>query len=122
VISSGTAGYLAARAIWNGQVDRYPAVIARCRDTSDVATALRYARSAGMAVAVRGGGHNVAGHPLCDGELVIDVSGMRDVTVHPDSGRATVQGGAGWATSTAWRYRPVGCCRPASSPTPASAG
>ncbi|HEX6255419.1 MAG TPA: FAD-dependent oxidoreductase [Euzebyales bacterium] len=69
-------------------------MIARCRDTSDVAAALRYARSAGMAVAVRGGGHNVAGHALCDGELVIDVSGMRDVTVHPDSGRATVQGGA----------------------------
>jgi len=75
------ANYPAARAIWNGQVDRRPAVIATCRDAGDVAAAVRFARREGLPVAVRGGGHHVAGHSLCDGGLVVDLSAMRGVAV-----------------------------------------
>ncbi|MBX6752355.1 MAG: FAD-binding oxidoreductase, partial [Micromonosporaceae bacterium] len=99
VTTPADAGYEAARAIWNGQVDRRPAVIATCRDAADVAAALRFARREGLPVAVRGGGHHVAGHSLCDGGLVIDLSAMRGVAVADDLGEAgtpsvLVDGGA----------------------------
>jgi FAD/FMN-containing dehydrogenase len=88
-------GYDAARRIWNGAVDRHPACIARCTGVADVVAAVRFAREHDLEIAVRGGGHNVAGTALCDG-MVIDLSAMRAVWVDPVGRTARVQGGALW--------------------------
>ena len=85
-----------ARAVWNGAVDRRPRLIARCTGAADVAAAVRFARDRDLEVAVRGGGHNVAGTAVCDGGIVIDLSAMRAVTVDPVERTALVQGGALW--------------------------
>ena len=85
-----------ARAVWNGAVDRRPRLIARCRGTADVAAAVRFARDRDLEIAVRGGGHNVAGTAVCDGGIVIDLSAMRAVSVDPVERTALVQGGALW--------------------------
>jgi FAD/FMN-containing dehydrogenase len=85
-----------ARAVWNGTVDRRPRLIARCRGTADVAAAVRFARDRDLEIAVRGGGHNVAGTAVCDGGIVIDLSAMRAVSVDPVERTALVQGGALW--------------------------
>jgi hypothetical protein len=90
------AGYDAARAIWNGAIDRRPAVIARCRDTDDVVSALALARERELAVAVRGGGHGVAGLAVNDDGLVIDLSPMKAIAVDPERGTARAQGGVLW--------------------------
>jgi FAD/FMN-containing dehydrogenase len=97
VIAPGDPAYEGARRVWNGAIDRRPAVIARVDGVADVAEAIRFARSEGLAIAVRGGGHNVAGHSTCDGGIVIDLGRMRAVRVDPSARRATVQGGALWA-------------------------
>ncbi|MFL6075993.1 MAG: FAD-binding oxidoreductase [Mycobacteriales bacterium] len=94
VIEPGDPGYDAARAVWNGMVDRRPAAIARCASTPAVVAALRYGRAAGLEIGVRGGGHSVLGLPVADGGLVIDLSLMGAVRVDPDRRRAWVQGGA----------------------------
>ena len=88
--------YDGARAIWNGTVDRRPRVIARCSGTADVAAAVRFARDRDLEIAVRGGGHNVAGTAVCDDGIVIDLSAMRAVSVDPVERTALVQGGARW--------------------------
>jgi FAD/FMN-containing dehydrogenase len=85
-----------ARAVWNGAVDRRPRLIARCGGTTDVAAAVRFARERDLEIAVRGGGHNVAGTAVCDDGIVIDLSAMRAVTVDPVARTARVQGGALW--------------------------
>lgn len=87
-------GYEEARRVWNGAVDRRPALVARCTGTADVVAAVRFARGEGLEIAVRGGGHSVAGHGTVDGGLVIDLSAMRGVRVDPDARVAWVQGGA----------------------------
>jgi FAD/FMN-containing dehydrogenase len=96
LVLPGDAGYDEARSVWNGMIDRRPALIARCTGTSDVVAAIGFARSEGLDVAVRGGSHNVAGNATCDGGLVIDLSPMKGVRV--DSGARTVraQGGLTW--------------------------
>lgn len=86
--------YPEARRIWNGLIDRRPALVARCASTDDVVACVRFARSLDLLVAVRAGGHNVAGHALNDGGLVIDLSLMRGVRVDPARRVARVQGGA----------------------------
>ncbi|HVM02244.1 MAG TPA: FAD-binding oxidoreductase [Acidimicrobiales bacterium] len=96
LIAAGHAGYDEARAVWNGTVDRRPRLIARCTGAADVAAAVRFARERDLEVAVRGGGHNVAGTAVCDGGIVIDLSAMRAVAVDPSSHTAHVQGGALW--------------------------
>jgi FAD/FMN-containing dehydrogenase len=96
LIGAGDADYDIARAVWNGTVDRRPRLIARCIGTSDVVAAVRLARDRGLAIAIRGGGHNVAGTAVCDDGVVIDLSAMRAVRVDPGSRRAWVQGGALW--------------------------
>jgi FAD/FMN-containing dehydrogenase len=96
VITPDDDGYDEARAIWNGAVDRRPRLIARCSGTADVSTALCFARNRGLEVAVRGGGHNVAGTAVCDDGIVIDLSAMRMVSVDPANRTALVQGGALW--------------------------
>jgi FAD/FMN-containing dehydrogenase len=90
------AEYDTARAVWNGAIDRHPRLIARCSGTADVAAAVRFAREHDLEIAVRGGGHNVAGTAVCDEGLVIDLSAMRAVRVDLDSVTARVQGGALW--------------------------
>ncbi len=88
------AGYDAARRIWNASIDKYPGLILRCLGTADVVEAVRFAVANNLLVAVRGGGHNVAGRALCDNGLVIDLSSMRGVTVDPQARIVRVQGGA----------------------------
>ena len=90
LIAPGHAQYESARRVWNGMVDRRPALIARCAGEDDVVMALGFAREHGLAVAVRGGGHNVAGNGVCDGGVVIDLSGLRDVVVDPHARTAVV--------------------------------
>jgi FAD/FMN-containing dehydrogenase len=96
VIAPGDADYDAARRCFNALVDRRPAVIARCVGAADVATALDFARSNDLEVAVRGGGHNPAGHCVCDGGLVIDLSQMRRVDADGARRIARAEGGATW--------------------------
>jgi FAD/FMN-containing dehydrogenase len=91
------ADYDGARAVWNGTVDRRPALIAWCTGTADVAAAVRFARDRDLEIAVRGGGHNVAGTAVCDGGIVVDLSAMRAVAVDPVGRTALVQGGALWS-------------------------
>src|SRR5262245_64878299 len=97
VIAAGDEGYDAARAIWNGAIDRRPACIARCTGVADVVAAVRFARDQDLEIAVRGGGHNVAGTAVCDDGFVIDLSAMRAVVVDPAGRTAWVQGGALWS-------------------------
>jgi len=84
------------RAVWNRTVDRRPRLIARCSGSADVAAAVRFARDRDLEIAVRGGGHNVAGTAVCDDGIVIDLSAMSAVSVDPIDRRALVQGGALW--------------------------
>jgi FAD/FMN-containing dehydrogenase len=97
VLAGGDAGYDEARSVWNGDIDRRPAVIARCSTAGDVAKAIGFARSEGLEIAVRGGGHNFAGTGVCEGGLMIDLSGMREVVVDAAARRARCAGGATWA-------------------------
>src|SRR5262245_3984594 len=77
LLQPSSPGYDAARRIWNGAIDRHPACIARCSGVADVAAAVRFARERELEIAVRGGGHNVAGTAVCDDGVVIDLSEMR---------------------------------------------
>jgi FAD/FMN-containing dehydrogenase/SAM-dependent methyltransferase len=94
LISPHDLGYDAARAIWNAMHDRRPALIAQPRTAPDVAAAVRYARAEGLLVAVRGGGHSIPGHSVCDDGLVIDLRALSHVMVDPRRMQATVGGGA----------------------------
>lgn len=96
VLEAGDQGFDAARQIWNGDIQRKPAVIARCTGPADVLAAVRFGREREMPIAVRGGGHAVAGHALCDGGLVIDLSAMTGVHVDPLTETAQAQGGCLW--------------------------
>ncbi|WP_201295381.1 MULTISPECIES: FAD-binding oxidoreductase [Nocardia] len=93
LISPDDRQYDAFRRVWNGMHDRHPVLIARCRDTADVAAVIRFARAAGHSVTVRGGGHNVAGSAVADHAVMIDLSLMTAVTVDPASRTATAAGG-----------------------------
>lgn len=104
-------GYHAARAIWNGMIDRYPAAVARCASVEDVVACVKFAREHGVPVAVRGGGHNVAGHATIDNGLVIDLSPMKHVQVYPETRIASVQGGATWGDVDA-ATQPYGLAAP----------
>ena len=97
VIVPGHAAYDDARRVWNGMIDRRPAAIARCAHAGDVAAAVRFAVDHGFPLAVRGGGHNVAGTAVVDDGIVVDLSAMRDVRIDPSRRTVHVQGGATWA-------------------------
>ncbi|MFG2313052.1 FAD-binding oxidoreductase [Streptomyces sp. NPDC048566] len=94
VVTPDDPGYDEARSIFNAMIDRRPAVVAVCENAADVARAVRFAREEGLPVAVRGGGHSVSGMSLNDGGLVVDLSRMNAVAVHPGSETVRVEGGA----------------------------
>ncbi len=98
ILTPEDIGYADASRIWNGaHDDRRPALIVSCIGAADVIAAVGFARSNGMPIAVRGGGHSIAGFSTCDDGIVIDLSPMSDVRVDPSARRATVGGGAVWA-------------------------
>src|SRR5712671_2239032 len=94
LIRPDDAEYDAARIVWNAMADKRPALIARCAGADDVISALGFAREHELVVAVRGGGHSVAGFGTCDGGIVIDLSRMRGLTIDPERRVAHVEGGA----------------------------
>jgi hypothetical protein len=93
LITPGDDSYESARRVWNGMIDKYPALIVRCADTADVVSSVEFARSQHLEVAVRGGGHSFAGHGTCDGGLVIDLSPMKRVQVNLEKRTARAQAG-----------------------------
>jgi FAD/FMN-containing dehydrogenase len=97
VVRPGDADYGEARRVWNGDIDRRPALIARCTTADHVVAAIGYARREGLELSVRGGGHNFAGSAVCDDGLMIDLSPMNDVTVDAGARRARCGGGTTWA-------------------------
>jgi FAD/FMN-containing dehydrogenase len=97
VLVGGDTGYDEARALWNGDIQRKPAVIAQCTTAEQVAAAIGFGCAAGLEIAVRGGGHNFAGHGVCEGGLMIDLSAMNQVTVDTKAKRARCGGGTTWA-------------------------
>ena len=96
LLLAGDAGYEAARRVHNGLIDKHPAVIARCMGTADIADAVRLARQLGLEIAVRGGGHNVAGNATVEGGMMIDLSPMKGIHVDAKARTVRAQGGTTW--------------------------
>ncbi|MBK8770525.1 MAG: FAD-binding oxidoreductase [Rhizobiales bacterium] len=96
LLKPGQAAYDSVRAVWNGMIDRKPAAILRCQCAADVQRGIAWAAAAGLPVSIKAGGHNVAGHAVGAGSLMLDLSGMRKVTVDPAERIAWVEGGALW--------------------------
>lgn len=97
IIYPDDKNYDQARLVWNGMIDRYPAVIVRCSTVDDVILAIKAAKARNLEVSVRGGGHNVAGHATNDDGMVIDLSLMNQVIVDPENRTVMAQAGATWA-------------------------
>jgi FAD binding domain-containing protein/berberine-like enzyme len=96
VLRAGHPDYDPARALFNAMIDTRPALIVRCRDSADVVRSLEFARRHHLLVAVRGGGHNVAGKALCDGGMVIDLSRMKRIEVDPKARTVRAEPGLTW--------------------------
>lgn len=96
LLRPGEEGYEEARRIHNGLIDRRPVLIARCLGAADIADAVNFARSSDLDIAVRGGGHNVAGNAVCEGGLMIDLSLMKGIHVDPKRRAVRAQGGVTW--------------------------
>src|SRR5215210_3613438 len=96
LIQPGDEGYEENRRVWNGMIDRRPVLIARCAGPADVIEAVNFARENDLLLAVRGGGHNVAGSAVCDGGLVIDLSRMKGMRVDPARRTARAEAGLTW--------------------------
>lgn len=93
LIVPGDDAYDSARRVWNGMIDKYPALIVRCTDVSDVVSSIQFARSQHLPVAIRGGGHSFAGSGTCDDGLVIDLSPMKQVQIDSFKRTAWVEAG-----------------------------
>lgn len=96
LIQPGDRGYDESRKVWNGMIDKHPAFIVRCRTENDVINAVQFANQNSLPLAVRGGGHNVAGFGTCDDGIVIDLSPMKAIIVDPNGRTALAQGGLTW--------------------------
>ena len=96
LLQAGDADYDRARTVWNAMIDRRPALIARCAGAADVIRGVNFARVHNLLLAVRSGGHNVAGNAVCDGGLMIDLSLMKSVRVDPQQRTARVEPGLTW--------------------------
>src|SRR5947207_2851516 len=97
VLTPGRPDYDAARSIWNGAVDRKPAVIVCCNTAEQVGAAISFGRANGLPIAVRGGGHSYAGNSVCEGGLMVHLGTMNSVVVDPVARRAVCGGGTTWA-------------------------
>src|SRR6266581_9279288 len=93
---AGDPDYDAARTIWNAMIDRRPAAIVRAAGAADVAATVRFASSEGLPLAVKGGGHNIAGNAVCEGGLMLDLSPMKSVRVDPVGRTARAEAGLTW--------------------------
>ena len=96
LLTPGTDEWESARRIWNGMIDRRPALIARCLSAADVQAAVKLAAREGMDLSIRGGGHGVAGNAVCDGGLMIDLSPMKAIRVNPALREAIASPGVLW--------------------------
>src|SRR5208282_6236141 len=96
IVHPGDGGYEVARKVWNGMIDRHPSLILYCAGVEDIRRAVDFARTNNLLVAVRSGGHNVAGNAVCDGGLVIDLSRMKGIEVDHKSLVARAQAGLTW--------------------------
>lgn len=96
MIQPADSGYAAAREIWNAAITKQPALIAQCREAGDISAAVRVARELGLEIAIRGGGHNVAGTALTDNGIVIDLSGMKRYRIDSDARTITAEMGLTW--------------------------
>jgi FAD/FMN-containing dehydrogenase len=96
LLQPGDPGYDEARTVWNGMIDRHPALIARCAGVADVMAAVGFARTHGLLVSVRGGGHNITGNAVCEGGLMIDLSPMKSVRVDLAKHTARAEAGLTW--------------------------
>jgi len=96
LVMVGDPTYEEHRKVWNGSIDRFPTLIARCRGVADVMAAVKFARSAGLPVAVRGGGHSYPGHSVCDNGIVIDLGPMKGTWVDTEARTARIQAGVPW--------------------------
>jgi hypothetical protein len=96
LLRPGDGEYDDARKVWNGMTDKHPGLIVQCEGVGDVMSAVDFARENGLLVAVRGGAHSVAGHSVCDGGILIDLSRMKSVRVDPTRRTARAEGGAKW--------------------------
>jgi FAD/FMN-containing dehydrogenase len=96
LLRAGDVGYDDARTIHNGMIDRRPALIARCAGVADVLTGIRFARAHDLLVSVRGGGHGMPGFAVCEGGLMLDLSGMNSVRVDPDNRTVRAEAGVTW--------------------------
>jgi len=96
LLGPGEDGYDGARKVWNGMIDRRPALIARCAGVADVVAAVRFARTHELLVSVRGGGHNITGNAVCEDGLMIDLSRMKSVRVDPARRTARAEAGLTW--------------------------
>lgn len=96
LLQPGEAGYEEARRVWNGSIDKRPALIARCAGVSDVRHSVNFTRENNLLVAVRGGGHNIGGNGVCDGGLMIDLSRMKGLRVDPAHRTARAEPGLTW--------------------------
>ena len=96
LILPGGTGYDEARTIWNGMIDKRPALIVRCAGVSDVINSVNFARTNNLLAAVRGGGHSFPGNSVCEGGIMIDLSTMKGVRVDPDKRTARAEAGVKW--------------------------
>ena len=96
LVQSGDGGYDQARTVWNGMIDRRPALIARCAGPADIIASVHFARDHGLLVSVKGGGHNITGNAVCEGALMIDLSPMKGVRVDPAGRTARAEAELTW--------------------------